>query len=30
MAAKKVELPAGWGNPDDIFGDETVKTKYLI
>ena len=27
MAAKKVELPPGWGNPDDIFGNETVKTK---
>ena len=21
------ELPPGWGNPDDVFGDQTVKTK---
>ena len=27
MAAKKIEVPAGWGNPEDIFGEETVKTK---
>ena len=27
MKGKKTELPPGWGNPDDIFGDETLKTK---
>ena len=27
MEGKKTELPPGWGNPDDIFGDETLKTK---